>query len=203
MDLRQVTINTYNQSARELAEYFRGIGPRKKYIDLAFQAAGNPANARVVEIGCGDGRDAKEIIKKADWYEGFDVSKELIALARDHAPEGRFVVADAVEYSYPQDLTIVFAFASLLHLSRDELKVVFKRVHESLVSDGIFYISLKYSKEYEEKVKEDKFGKRLFYFYNPELIKELAGDLFEVESSWRETHGNTEWFEIILKKSSR
>lgn len=200
-NLRQQTIDTYNDSAKELAEYFRGIGPRVKYIDMAFELAGNPQSARCVEIGCGDGRDAKEIVKRAGWYLGFDISRELIKLAKAHVPEGEFEVADAATFEFPANLDIVFAFASVLHLNSNEVKNVLARVHASLKPGGVFYISLKYRPNYVQEVKEDQYGKRLFYFYNADIIAELAGKDYEVAKTWREVHGHTDWFEIALKSA--
>lgn len=200
-DLRQETIDTYNKSAKELAEYFRGIGPRVKYIDFAFELAGNPDNANVIEIGCGDGRDAKEIIKKTHSYIGFDISEELIKLAKKHVPTAEFVVADAVTFEYPEDLDIVFTFASLLHLNKEEVKMVFTKVNKALKPGGIFYISLKWSPRYRKTVKEDEHGKRLFYLYNAKIIKSLAGAGYKLEDTWREVRGHTDWFEIALRKS--
>ena len=57
-------INTYNKSARELSEYFQGIGPRVKDITNVFNYFPKERHLalKVIEIGCGDGRDAKEII---------------------------------------------------------------------------------------------------------------------------------------------
>ena len=197
-DLRQETVDTYNKSAKELAEYFRGIGPRVKYMDMAFDAVGNPESAKVLEIGCGDGRDAKALVERAE-YTGFDISEELIKLARAHVSNATFEVADAATYSYPQDLDIVFAFASLLHLNKEELGTVLRRVHEALKSGGIFYISLKWAPEYTETIKEDKFGRRLFYLYNSDVIQELASDDYEIVTTFREVHGHTDWVEIILR----
>lgn len=199
-DWRQKNIDTYNKSAKELAKYFRGIGPRIKYINFAFQAAGNPEKARVMEIGCGDGRDAKEIVKRADWYLGFDISVKLIKLAREHVSEAEFVVADAAKFDYPQDLDIIFAFASLLHLDKEETRTVLRKAHDALKPGGIFYISLKYRPEYQKEIKKDRFGERLFYFYNPELISELAGNGYEMVKTWNETIGHTEWFELALRR---
>lgn len=108
-DLRQQTIDTYNKSAIALAEYFRGIGSRTTDIDKAFALCGEPKSAQVVEIGCGDGRDAKEIVKRAGWFLGFDVSEELIKLARELVPTGKFEVADATKFTFPENLDIVFA----------------------------------------------------------------------------------------------
>jgi SAM-dependent methyltransferase len=199
-NLRQATIDTYDLSADALAEYFRGIGPRVKDIDLAFELAGNPKEARDLEIGCGDGRDAKDIINKASWYRGFDISSALINLAKTHVPNGNFEIADAAMYEYPENLDIVFAFASLLHLDKDEVQKVLNSVHTALNPGGIFYISLKERPEYAEEIKEDKFGKRLFYFYNPDIISALAGDGYEVVSTTHQQLSNTKWFEIALQK---
>lgn len=197
-DLRQITIDSYNNSAEELAEYFRGIGPRIKYIDLAFKAAGNPKHPKILEIGCGDGRDAKELATRGD-YVGFDISKELVKLARAHVPDAHFEVADAATCSYPAGQDIVFAFASLLHLNKDEIKTVLERVHTALNPGGIFYISLKWAPKYSEIIKDDQFGTRLFYLYDAESIIELAGKHYEVVQTFQEVHGKTNWFELVLK----
>lgn len=201
-DLKQQTVDTYNRSAKELAEYFRGIGSRTKDIDLAIKLAENPKNPKILEIGCGDGRDAKKILERTNNYTGFDISEELIKLARQYVPNGKFEVADATAYQYPSNLDIVFAFASLLHLEKDEVKDVLQKVLKSLIPGGIFYISLKYSTEYTEKLKEDKFGGRMFYFYNPKIIKELAGKKYEVSylTDIYTRTGDTKWFEIALRK---
>jgi SAM-dependent methyltransferase len=200
-DLRQTTVDTYDNSANALAEYFRGIGPRIKYIDLAFEAAGNPKQPKILEIGCGDGRDAKELVTRGE-YTGFDISKELIKLARAHVPEAHFEVADAATCNYPEGQDIVFAFASLLHLNNAEVRTVLERVGTALKPGGIFYISLKWAAEYTETIKEDKFGTRLFYLYNAEIITELAGQSYEVVQSFREVNGHTDWFEIVLKRAA-
>lgn len=201
-NLRQMTIDTYNNSAAELAEYFRGIGPREKYIDIAFALADDPESPKVLEIGCGDGRDAKAIVSRTSNYTGVDISEELIKIARTHVPEGRFEVADAASYEFPEKLDIVFAFASLLHLNKSELRTVFTGLSKAVRPGGIVYISSKYHPEYTEEVKEDQYGKRLFYFYNPELMHELAGPSFEVAKAWREHHGHTDWFEMALRRNS-
>lgn len=201
-DHRQTTVDTYNKSAQALAEYFKGIGPRVHDIEAAINLARNPKNPRILEIGCGDGRDAKEIKKRAGWYLGFDISKELIKIARKHVPEAKFVVADANTFQYPDDINIIFAFASLLHLNKDELKQTLVRVHNVLKPGGIFYISLKFAPNYEEKIKKDQYGTRLFYFYNTNIITELAGQQYEVaqKTDGFVVHGNTKWFEIALRK---
>ncbi len=200
VDWRQETVDTYNKSAKELADYFRGIGSRVEDVEEAFRLAGNPNSANALEIGCGDGRDAKEIIKRTPNYTGFDISSELIKLAQKHVPNARFEVADLANYAFPQDLDIVFAFASLLHSDKTEVKNVLAKVYQALNIGGIFYISLKYMPEYTNRIKEDKYGRRKFYFYNPQLMLELAGENFEVVFGDSQTLGHTDWFTIAFQK---
>jgi hypothetical protein len=63
----RTTIATYDNSAQELAAYFAGIGSRLDIIQEALQLAGKPHEAKVVEVGCGDGRDAEDIIPLVQW----------------------------------------------------------------------------------------------------------------------------------------
>jgi SAM-dependent methyltransferase len=199
-ELRQQTIDTYNNSAKELAEYFQGIGPRINDVDLAFELANNPLDARVLEIGCGDGRDAEYILQKAGQYIGFDISEELINLAKARNPNGEFVVADAVDYEYPNNLNVVVAFASLLHLDKEEVREVMAKVQEALVPGGTFYISVKHKQKYTEELVEDKFGMRLFYFYDDDTMINLAGEGYEVASKLHKVVGKTKWLELVLRK---
>ncbi len=199
-DYRQETIDTYNRSAKALAKYFRGIGTRVEDIERAMHLAGRPKHPRIVEIGCGDGRDAKEITKLTPHYTGFDISTELIKLAQKYVPKAKFEVADALHYDYPKDLDIVFAFGSLLHLDQQEVKIIADRVHKALKPKGIFYVSLKHAPEYTEHLKDDEHGRRLFYLYNPGLIETITDTLFKTENTWKKKIGKTQWFEMALRK---
>lgn len=200
MDWNLKTIQTYDDSAPALADYFKGIGPRVDDIKLALRLAGKPKDARVIEIGCGDGRDAMEITKRVAWYEGFDPSKGLLKIAQSNLPRTSFVLADALSYHYPDNVDVIFAFASLLHINKEDLKLVLNKAAKSLRKDGIFYISLKERDEYTEEVKKDKYGERMFYLYTPTTVKDAAGKLFVAVQEDHKTLGDTRWFTIALKK---
>ena len=199
MDWQKLTIKTYDDSAPALAEYFKGIGSRVKDIEIGLQKS--PARDKVVEIGCGDGRDAVEIVKRVTYYEGFDPSIEMLKIARKKVPKGSFVLADALSYQYPGKLDIVYAFASLLHSPKDEIKQIFERVWQALKPAGIFYISLKEKPSYKKEIKRDQFGQRLFYYYNPDIIKDLAGPKYVSVYEDQQVMGHTKWFTIALAKA--
>ena len=197
---RQITIDTYNNSAKQLADYFVGIGPRTADIELAIELSENRLAPRIFEIGCGDGRDAEVITAKAQWYEGMDPSSGLLQYAKNRLPDASFKLGDITNYEWPHNLDVVFAFASLLHLSKDEIEHVFRDAYVALQPGGVFYVSLKYMPEYTEVMKHDEFGDRQFFFYTPEVIKGLVGPEYEVVFEDHQQIGNTRWFSIAFKK---
>jgi SAM-dependent methyltransferase len=199
MDWDARTIQTYNDSAFSLAQHFKTIGSRVKYIDIGLKYV-RSSSIRSVEIGCGDGRDALDISKRVSWYEGFDPSIELIKIARKRAPKLSFKLANALSYDYPDNIDIVFAFASLLHINKSNLKLVFNKIANSLKKDGILLISLKERPIYNEEVKKDEFGERMFYYYNVKLIKDIAGLKFSIVHELHDRFGKTDWFTLALKK---
>lgn len=201
MNKESVTIETYDKSADLFASYFAGIGSRVQDIEKAIELAQkDPKTLRVVEIGCGDGRDAAEIIPRVYSYEGFDPSIGLLQVARQNLPHASFKVADAMSYQYQQGIDVYFAFASLLHVNRINLHTVLAKVYTSLTPKGILYLSLKERPTYTEELQEDKFGTRMFYYYNPAIIQEIAGDGFSNIFEEHQTIGSTNWFTLALQK---
>jgi SAM-dependent methyltransferase len=198
---RQRTIHFYDQHAHVLRDHYADIGSRDGDVALGFSLAGGPEAARVLEIGCGYGREAAEILRWTPFYTGIDGSEAFIKLARAYVPEGRFVQADAVEYDYPGRYNIVFSFAALRHLDRTDIQIVLTKVLQSLRPNGVLYISLNYGRVYMEHIKEDSLGKRTIYLYNPALIAELAGPGYRTIYQTRNTVGDAEWFEVALQVS--
>src|SRR5438874_2426691 len=74
MDLKKITINSYNRSSKEYSKKVKDFFPKtqaKKFITLL------PKKATILDAGCGDGRDAKIFSKKFKVI-GVDLSSEMI-----------------------------------------------------------------------------------------------------------------------------
>ena len=198
MDKKQQTIESYNKSAKALATKFNDIGARVDDIKRGFSYI-NKKDPKILEIGCGNGREAKEIVKRTSDYSGIDISEKLIEIARRENPDSKFEVADTENYIFPKGIDIIFAFASLLHSDKSKIKKIFDLACEALNKEGIFYLSLKYG-NYQELTKEDEFGTRTYYFYTPELIKELTGDKYKGIYEDIQDFKGQKWFTIILQK---
>lgn len=198
----QETVATYNQHAAELAEYFAGIGSRVDLIEEGLELAGLPKAARAVEVGCGDGRDAEDITTRVGWYEGFDPSAGLIRLARKRLPGAQFVIADALSYEYPNELDVVFGFASFLHLNKEDFSVACAKIAEALKPGGILLMTLKERDVYQEELVEDEFGKRMFYYYNDKTVRDSIPQSLNVIKIRHQTlnRKTAKWLVVVLQK---
>ena len=171
------TIETYNKAAPAYAAKFNSIGSREDDIRTAFVLCGK-ADPLVVEWGCGNGRDAAVILNNTQRYVGIDASEEMIHLAQAALPHADLRVADIAQFTIPVDTDIVFAFASLLHFSKEETAAILHKAHSRLADNAIIYISLKKA-PYEKRIVTDAYGARTFYFYERMDIEEIAGEQYK------------------------
>jgi SAM-dependent methyltransferase len=200
-DKNQKTVEAYDKNPQFYADKFDSYGVRFEDIDRAMKLNESGSN-KVLELGCGNGRDAEYIISKVgkDNYIGIDASEGLIKLAEEKVSCGTFHVKDMRELDFEIDsFGIIFSFASMLHLKREELAILMQNCYKSLKTGGILFISTKYGEYKEEKVVnlgDDKY----YYFYQPEDIEKLCPyKFFVVFKNVQDIKGQS-WFEIILRK---
>ena len=98
--------------------------------------------ARVLELGCGGGRDAARIVER-----GFDLDATDGTAAMVRKAQERFDIDARVmrfdELSAASEYDAVWAHACLLHVSRAELPSILGRVHRALKPGGWHYASYK------------------------------------------------------------
>lgn len=123
---KEQTIDTYNKSARLHTDKFDEIDIRFDDIEKTFSYINKP-NPKTIEFGCGNGRDAQEIVKRTNDYLGVDLSNELLKIARDKVPNANFKLDDFETLDLPRNTDIIFAFASLLHSNKKILRRFLKR----------------------------------------------------------------------------
>lgn len=201
MDKNKKTVQAYDKNPQFYADKFDSYGVRFEDIDRALKLNESGSNM-VLELGCGNGRDAQYIISKVSCenYTGIDASEGLTIFAKEKNPGATFHVKDMRDVSYETEtFGIIFSFASVLHLKREELASLVEKCYKSLKTGGILYISTKYGEYREEKVVnlgDDKY----YYFYRPEDIEKLCPyKFFVVFKNIQDIKGQS-WFEIALRK---
>ena len=102
-----------------------------------------PAKAHILDFGCGSGRDTKAFLDADYCVDATDGSQEICALASDftgiQVKRMLFNELDSVE-SYDG----IWACASILHLAKDDLADVLRRIERALKPGGVLYASFKH-----------------------------------------------------------
>ncbi|HVH51170.1 MAG TPA: methyltransferase domain-containing protein [Gaiellaceae bacterium] len=96
-----------------------------------------PDRARVLELGCGDGIDARLLAERFQ-ITGVDVSAEQIRRARAAVPEATFIEADFTELDLPPaSFDAVVSFYVFNHVPRERLAPLLESIHRWLVPGGL------------------------------------------------------------------
>jgi SAM-dependent methyltransferase len=188
----------YNTAAHAYRKRYDAVPARVEDIEftLSYIRTDNPF---VVEIGCAYGREARYLLNKISRYIGIDICDEYIHMAQTEVVGGEFICADVLEYEFPKGIDVVFAFASLLHLPKDEIALVLQKVARALSVGGLVFLSLKRRDSYEAEMITDDVVSRQFYYYNRETITDVL-PVGLVEVFYAEQNRNESWFTIILQK---
>jgi SAM-dependent methyltransferase len=131
------TLRFYRQNAEAYAAWAKAPSSRLVgFLELL------PAGASILELGCGAGNHAAEMLARGFALRATDGSPEMAEIASrrlNHPVETmRF---DELDESEAFDG--VWANACLLHVPKEELGGILKRIHRALKAGGVFYASYK------------------------------------------------------------
>jgi SAM-dependent methyltransferase len=102
-----------------------------------------PRGGRVLDAGCGSGRDAKTFREWGFEVTATEAAPKLAALARRHSGvDVQVMTFDQMDWVEAFDG--IWACASLLHVPRSGLPPTLRRLTRTLVPGGVWFMSFKY-----------------------------------------------------------
>lgn len=191
------TLDYYNANAQAFAASTVSVdfsATQRRFAQLL------PSGARILDFGCGSGRDSKFFLQ-----EGFDVtatdgSAELCEIARK-------LTGLPVRYELFQDLAEtntydgIWACASILHLPRAELAGVLAKMVAALKLGGVIYTSFKYGNF--EGIRNGRY----FTDFTEEGFRSFMQPIegIRIEDWWvsadvRPGRGDERWLNLLLRK---
>ena len=94
-----------------------------------------------LEVGCGEGRVARDLAERGHRVVGVDSSPTLLRYARQASPAGRFVLADAAELPFPaSSFDLVVAYNSLMDV--EDMAATVREAARVLDPGGRFCLSV-------------------------------------------------------------
>lgn len=202
----QDTIAWYDKHAKEFAQKAGSA----VYDTLAQFTKLLPKGGKVLDAGCGSGRDTMLFLQGGFDATGIDLSSGLIEEAKKENPECKFLVGDMRHLPFPNnDFDGVWASASLLHFeTRQDVEKSIQEFNRVLKKHGILYVSVKLQTGKEKTgLEEDKrfTEPRFFQYFTQDEIHELIKDggftisISTIEQS--RSRADIKWVQIIAKKS--
>ena len=204
LDIEQSAVNSTIQYYEEHAEEFttNTLNADMASIRSRFLAY-LPTGCRILDFGCGTGRDSKAFLNLGYDVTAIDGSEALCKIAQ--ALTGLSVrCLDFRRYTPANDEIYegIWACASLLHLQKGELLPVMKVLSQALIPGGALYVSFKYG-----TFEGERNGRHFTDFTLEEFrefiksIPELSVAEYWVTGDVRPGRGDERWLNIVLQRT--
>lgn len=192
------TLNYYNENAKEYFETTKNLKTTEIYKE--FLSMVKPSG-KVLDLGCGSGRDSL-YFKNAGYYvTSIDGSIEL-AKEAEKLINQEVIVSKFEDFKSEERFDGIWACASLLHVRRENIEEVLRNLADNLNKGSVFYLSFKYGDD--EYI--DERG-RYFNCYKEEGFEKMVSSIkeYKVKSMYKTGdslggRANLTWLNIILER---
>lgn len=192
------TLDYYNQNADT---FFAGTvsvdfkQTQNKFLDFLNE------EAHILDFGCGSGRDTKYFLEAGMKVDAIDGSEEMCRIASEYTGiEVQQMLFQELDAHDQYDG--IWACASILHLPKNDLKIVLQKMTTALKMHGIIYTSFKYGEFEGER------NGRYFTDFTIDTFQTLIQDIegLQIKEDWmtgdvRPGRGEERWLNLILQKN--
>ena len=155
------TLDYYNKNSEEYFNSTLNVDMTNTYKEFLKLV---PEGGKILDLGCGSGRDSMNFMKLGYEVTAIDGAKELAKKASVLLGK-EVIVSTFEELELKEKFHGIWACASLLHIKREDLKIVLNNLYNNLEDNGVFYMSFKYG---EKEYVDDK--NRYFNCFTDEII---------------------------------
>lgn len=200
MDIKRKTAETYDK----IASVYSSTRVTHFWVDeFDFFKSIFDGN-KVIDFGCGEGRDAIIFIQNGFDYTGVDISEGMLQIARERVSGGVFQQEDFSKVNFTAGAFDAFwATASFIHVPKKNISAVLQEAKRVTKVGGVGFISMKEKHEMDEgMVDEDKYGgiSRYFSFYTQDEFKRILEENgFSILKFATHAEGKNNWLCYFVK----
>jgi cyclopropane fatty-acyl-phospholipid synthase-like methyltransferase len=163
-DPKRIVERGYDAIADRYADWARNEvkgSPAVAYLERLLSEL--PANAAVLELGCGNGEPAARMLAAEHEYTGVDISAQQLRRAQELVPAGIFIKADYTSLELPpESFDAVVALYTFGHVPRAELPGLYTGV-ASWLRPGGRLLATTGRRDELDNVEEDWLGAPMFF----------------------------------------
>jgi 2-polyprenyl-3-methyl-5-hydroxy-6-metoxy-1,4-benzoquinol methylase len=191
------TIRFYNQHADDYANQTMFLDLADLYVPFRELVS----SGRILDAGCGAGRDTRFFIESGYVVISFDASIEMVRKCQEY-PHAYCIQRQFSEIAFKEEFDGVWACASLHHLSLEEAKSAVTKLSTALKPKGTMFISVKAGKGSSRK------DGKYFQLYDDEGLKGLLAHdpRLKLLRMWHSTSpgpdgdGEIDWINVLVER---
>lgn len=202
---KQIVAQGYDRIAQSYLQLVESMGMsvRKKYLNILLSTL--PANAQLLELGCGAGIPMTKILAEYFQVTGIDISSEQLALARQNALKAKFIQSDMVHLSFADNyFDAVAAFYSITHVPRNEHEQLLNNIYRVLKPGGLTIATMGFG-DSPDVVSPNWLGSPMFFSHfdgntNLKLVQQIGFNVIQVEDEMESEYGKPVCFRWIVAR---
>src|SRR3989338_2520616 len=193
-----LAIQTYNKYSKIYAEY---TSVKLLQFQLAKYVSLLPEKGKVLDAGCGAGRDSDYLAEEGLDVVSVDLSDGMIEEAKKNNVNAINMDLLNLELS-PESFDGVWCMATLADIPKTEANNFFNNMKKILKREGVLYIAVKEG-DGESLIEKERYGNmpRFYAFYKKKELEDLLlSNGFEIIELVQSNDEGTEWLEVFARK---
>ena len=194
---QQQTIATYDRTSKKYAE----INSTIRFWEVQQEEFTSfLSGTKILDAGCGHGRDTKDFIAENYDVTSIDLSEGLLEEAKRRVPNGNFIKMNFSDLIFPdKSFDGLWCAAAFLHIPKSDAENVLANFKRVLNKNGVLFMSVKSGEG--EVIKKDSDGNvRFFANYTKSELEELVGKTFDILKIYeRADHYGQGWICVFAK----
>ncbi|VVB79623.1 Ubiquinone biosynthesis O-methyltransferase [uncultured archaeon] len=159
------TIYEYSNTAKQYEARVAGLHHVTEGLEFMRRI---PAGGRILDAGCGDGRDCRIFSGRGFRVTGIDLTPEFLEMAQAKVPTGDFYFMDMRDLFFEQNyFDGVWSCASIVHMDALGVQKFLEETRRVLKPNGVLYLAAKESNQQTSQ------GPKTFFFYDEKSISNM------------------------------
>jgi len=197
------TVSYYSANAKDVADRYESVqSPLAGYFSKVFRPGG-----KILDIGCGSGRDMAELTRQGFSAYGIDATPEFVQLAQEIHPELTDRVSQAVlpdfEVPFGGNFDGVLCSAVLMHIDTADLLTAALSIKRCLKANGRLLISIPSQRPDLTEAERDGNGRLFKSHTTADLSLIFEGLGFTLIDQWKNQDAmdrhRVEWVTVVFR----
>src|SRR5688572_3316397 len=161
MDFKKTVKEGYNAIANRYLDERTRVSQDVRLLDDFIERL--PANAKVLDAGCGAGIPISQMLSERFDVTGVDFSEAQIELAKENIPNANFICQDMIGLDFPENtFDGICSYYAIIHIPREEHQPLLTNFYRMLKPGGFALLCLG-AEHLIDDIDENYLGARMYW----------------------------------------